>query len=139
MARSALGVVDDVGGQRGAMRVLCNAQAGAIVAEEGLRGRLQNVGGQQGCASTEVGDVVAGGHLGLGWLVQLLQGRWKQSRSHLDTLRRKLWQGGDAERRGRFGSMLNVRWAVVCIIQSSQIGKREYHCHRCRRAPDYFC
>ena len=57
-----LGLVDDLGRKLGAMRVLGDTQAGALVVEQRLGGGLEDVGGEGGRAGAEVGDVRAGRH-----------------------------------------------------------------------------
>ena len=58
----SLGLVDDFGRKFGAMRVLSDTQAGALVVEQRLGGGLEHVGGEGGRAGAEVGDVRARRH-----------------------------------------------------------------------------
>ncbi|KAJ6438292.1 bZIP transcription factor domain-containing protein [Purpureocillium lavendulum] len=70
-----LGLVDDLGGERGAVRVLRDAQTGALEVEQRLRRLLEDVGRQQGRAGAKLpvarpssnGGLDAGGRSYVTW------------------------------------------------------------------------
>ena len=69
--QGGFGVVEDLGGGRGAVRDFGEGEAGVVVVEEGGGAGGEDGGGERGRAGAEVGYLFAGWHCEVGGLVCL--------------------------------------------------------------------